>query len=112
MSADEFLQIVLALPEVRQKEHTNWTGFNVAGKGFGYLSEDGETAMLKATLVEQAAMVGENPEAFARSYTSEQYGWVEVRLGAVPRDELEEVITEAWYLTAPQRLTDAYDLPA
>jgi hypothetical protein len=34
---------------------------------------------------------------------------VGVRLRAADRDEIRELVTEAWRLTAPKRLVDAFD---
>ncbi|MFD0885457.1 MmcQ/YjbR family DNA-binding protein [Streptosporangium algeriense] len=105
MSPDEFLRIASSLPEVELVQHSEeWVGLRVRGKGFGYLSEAKRSAQLKATLAEQAAMVGENPEVYGRSWTSGQFGWVEIRLALADPEELTEVVTEAWCLTAPRSL--------
>ncbi|GAA3104244.1 MmcQ/YjbR family DNA-binding protein [Streptosporangium carneum] len=113
MSPDEFLRIASALPEVELAQHSEeWVGLRVRGKGFGYLSEAKRTAQLKATLAEQAAMVGDNPEVYGLSWTSGQFGWVEVRLAKADPEELVEVITDAWCLTAPRRLVADYETRA
>jgi hypothetical protein len=36
-------------------------------------------------------------------------GWVGVRIRSVDRDELLELVIEAWRLTAPKRLVRAFD---
>ena len=36
-------------------------------------------------------------------------GWVGVRIRTVDPDELRELVTEAWRLTAPKRLVQAFD---
>ncbi|MEV7011514.1 MmcQ/YjbR family DNA-binding protein [Streptosporangium sp. NPDC051022] len=110
VSPEEFLRIASALPEVELAQHSEeWVGLRVKGKGFGYLSEAKGTAQLKATLAERAAMVGENPEVYGLSWTSGQFGWVEVQLAKVDPEELVEVVTEAWCLTAPRRLAADYE---
>lgn len=106
VSPDEFLRIASSLPGVELVQHSEeWVGLRVRGKGFGYLSEAKQSAQLKATLAEQAAMVGESPEVYGRSWTNGQFGWVEVRLELADPEELTEVVTEAWCLTAPRSLT-------
>ncbi len=110
VSAEEFLRIASELPEVELAQHSEeWVGLRVRGKGFGYLSEAKQSAQLKATLAEQAAVVGENPEVYGRSWTSGQFGWVEVRLAKVDPQELTELVTEAWCLTAPRGLAADYE---
>ena len=36
-------------------------------------------------------------------------GWVGVRFRTVNRDEMRELVTEAWRMTAPKRLVAAFD---
>ncbi|GAA5059582.1 hypothetical protein HNP84_005074 [Thermocatellispora tengchongensis] len=109
VTPDEFLRLALALPEAEAYPgYSEYTGLRVRGKGFGYLKEDSGTALLKATLEEQAAMTAESPEVFTPSYTSGRFGWVEVRLAMVDPDELRELITESWLLSAPARLAKAF----
>jgi hypothetical protein len=108
-AADEFLRIALALPEVEERVSGSYFSLRVRGKGFGYLSEDSRTLLLKATREEQAALVAEDPEAYAASHSSGRFGWIEVRLAKADRDELAELITEAWRLSAPRSLIVAHE---
>ncbi|MEW2352622.1 MmcQ/YjbR family DNA-binding protein [Spirillospora sp. NPDC029432] len=110
MGVEEFLEVVRGLPEVEQREgwSEEMSGFRVRGKGFCYLDEAEATIMLKATREEQAALVAENPEVFAVSWTSGRFGWVTVRLDAVDPGELAELVTDAWRLSAPKRLAAAH----
>jgi hypothetical protein len=105
MSVEAFLKIVLGLPEVTQRDtHPTLTGFRVRDKGFCYLDEAEETIMLKATREEQAALVAEDPEVFSPSWAGGRFAWVEIRLARVDPEELAELVTEAWRLSAPKRL--------
>ncbi len=106
---EEFLRIVRALPEAELGAPGNHVGVKVRGKGFAYLQEDTGVALVKATIEEREALVGQEPEVFARSYTAGRFGWVEVRLDRVRPDELAELVTEAWCLTAPRRLVEEYE---
>ncbi len=104
MSVEEFLRIVMRLPEVSQYESAGYSGFKVAGKGFGYLWEETETVGLKALVEEQLALVAERPEVFEVQFTAGRFGWVVVRLAGIEADELAEMVLEAWSLSAPKRL--------
>ncbi|MFI0353501.1 MmcQ/YjbR family DNA-binding protein [Actinomadura sp. 9N407] len=109
MGVEEFLEIVHGLPEVvRNDGHPTLSGFRVRDKGFCYLDEAEATIMLKATREEQAALVAEDPDIFAVSWTSGRFGWVTIRLTMVDRDELAELVTEGWRLSAPKRLAASY----
>ncbi|GGP98957.1 hypothetical protein BKA00_005747 [Actinomadura coerulea] len=111
MRPEEFLRTVLALPEVTEREaFSDLTGFRVRGKGFCYLNESEGFVLLKATREEQAALIAEDPGTFAPSWASGRFAWVEIKLATVEPEELRELVTEAWRLSAPKRLAAA--LPA
>ena len=105
MTGDEALEIALELRGVSQQPSGDYTAVRVSGKGFGYLLPDGTRLMIKSTLDEQAAWVAEDPGTYSATHTSGRYGWIMVRLAGTSRDELAELITEGWRLTAPARLT-------
>jgi hypothetical protein len=92
------------LEEVSIGEFGRYTKFEVAGRTFGYLWEPTSTVGLKQTFAEQAALVSERPEVFEVQFNAGGFGWVVVHLGGVDRDELAELIFEAWRLSAPTRL--------
>ncbi|TYB49346.1 MmcQ/YjbR family DNA-binding protein [Actinomadura chibensis] len=107
MSVEEFLELVLGLPEVTERESfAEMTGFRVRDKGFCYLSEAKQSIMVKATREEQAALVADDPETFSPSWTSGRFAWVEVKLPNVDPDHLAELVVEGWRLSAPKRLAN------
>ncbi|MEU9887623.1 MmcQ/YjbR family DNA-binding protein [Sphaerisporangium sp. NPDC051017] len=109
VSVDEFLGMLDELPEVKQSDGGEWVALKVRGKGFGYLWEKTETVGLKATIEEQIALVAERPEVFEVQFTAGRFGWVVVRLAKIEPDELFELVTEAWCLTAPKQLVEAHE---
>ncbi|MGC5011830.1 MmcQ/YjbR family DNA-binding protein [Streptosporangium sp. DT93] len=109
VSVGEFLEMLNTLPEVVQSDGGEWVSLKVHDKGFGYLWEKTETVGLKATIQEQVALVAERPEVFEVQFTAGQFGWVVVHLKRIDADELLELVTEAWCLTAPKRLVDAHE---
>jgi len=112
MRAEQFLDLVLDLPEVTEREaFSNLTGFRVRGKGFCYLNEDEHVAILKATREEQAALIAEDPATYSPSWASGRFAWVEVKLATADPEEVAELVTEAWRLSAPKRLADTLSGP-
>lgn len=109
VSVDEFLDLLEELPEVRMSHGGEWIGLKVRGKGFGYLWEATETVGLKATIEEQIALVSERPEVFEVQFTAGRFGWVVVHLDRIDRDELFELVAEAWCLTAPRPMVAAFE---
>ncbi|MEV0798839.1 MmcQ/YjbR family DNA-binding protein [Kribbella sp. NPDC050281] len=105
MDAQTVLKVMQGLPGT--EEHEGWAGqpaFKVRKKGFAYMSEDESRLMLKALREEQQALVAENPEVYSPSWEGGRFAWLEIDLAAADDDEVQELITEAWRLTAPKFL--------
>lgn len=94
------------LEDVSVNEYDRYTKLEVSGRTFGYLWEPTGTVGLKQTLAEQAALVAERPDVFEVQFTTSGFGWVVVHLDGVERDELAELVLEAWRLSAPARLVE------
>ncbi|GAA4587530.1 hypothetical protein GCM10023194_36760 [Planotetraspora phitsanulokensis] len=109
VTVDEFLKMLNDLPEVKLSDSDSWIALKVRDKGFGYLWERTETVGLKATIEEQIALVAERPEVFEVQFTAGRFGWVVVHLAKIDPEELFELVTEAWCLTAPKQLVEAFE---
>jgi hypothetical protein len=96
------------LPEV--EEATSWgtPALRLRRKLLVRLRDDGETLALRVDPEERLALVHEQPEVFFVTPHYQDYPFVLVRLAAVDPDELEELLTEAWLLSAPKRLAAAH----
>lgn len=94
------------LPDVTRFDNGRYWRIAVSDRTFGYIWEPTATVGLKQTIAEQLALVAERPETFEVQFTSGGYGWVVVKLNRIERDELAELIFEAWRLTAPAPLID------
>jgi hypothetical protein len=88
-------------------ELDHYTKLEVEGRTFGYIWEPTCTIGLRQTIAEQQALVGERPEVFEEQFTAYGYGWVVCHLAGVDRDELAELVYEAWRLSAPAELVEA-----
>ena len=87
-------------------ELQHYTKLEVEGRTFGYLWEPTQTVGLKQTIAEQVALVGERPQVFEKQFTAYGFGWVVVHLEGLERDELAELVFEAWRLSAPAAIRD------
>jgi hypothetical protein len=55
------------------------------------------------------ALVESEPQKFSLpSQSNLRYNWAVVRLAAIDRDELHELVLDAWSMVAPQRVVDDY----
>ena len=103
---DHARDLIGQLEDVGVTEFDRYTRFEVSGRTFGYLWEPTNTVGLKQTVAEQQALVGERPDVFEVQFNAGGFGWVVVHLEQLERDELAELVFEAWRLTAPAELVE------
>jgi hypothetical protein len=108
-TGDDFRALALALPEAEERETWGHPTFRVRDKMFAAMATDGSSASIKATKDAQAALVGSEPSTFSIPAYVGQHGWVGVTLVNVDPEELRELLTEAWLMTAPKRLARELD---
>ena len=77
--------------------------FRVRKRIFVMFSDREREAWVKSTHDEQRALVQMDPETFFVPPYVGPSGWVGVRFRTVDREEMRELVTEAWRLTAPKR---------
>jgi len=110
MDAQTVVKVMAGLPGA--EEHEGWAGqpvFKVRNKSFAYLSEDQTRMHLKALREEQEALVAENPDVYEPSWESGRFAWLLIQLDLADEEELAELITEAYRLTAPKYLVTQLD---
>jgi hypothetical protein len=101
--------MALALPQAVERETWGHPTFRVRDKLFASMSPEGDVGGVKATLSEQAALVGRDPATFSVPAYVGRHGWVSIRLAGIDADELRELTVEAWRSTAPKRLVASFD---
>jgi hypothetical protein len=109
MQARTVRKLALSFPEAEERETWGEATFRVRNKIFMMLGADGKRASVKGTREEQAALVAENPDTFYRPEYVGVHGWVGIVLARVDPDEMRELVTEAWRMTAPKRLVKTFD---
>lgn len=58
---------------------------------------------------ERAALVAAEPEKFAMPSVSDQrFNWVHARMAALGVQEMRELVTEAWVMCVPKKVSAAY----
>jgi hypothetical protein len=70
---------------------------------------DGKRGSVKATHEEQAALLEQDPAAFFYPSYVGVHGWIGTVVAKVERDLMQELVTEAWRMTAPKRLVASFD---
>jgi hypothetical protein len=104
MRASTVRSFALGLPEVEERETWETATFRVRGKIFAMFSEHERHVWIKSTLDEQIALTSMEPETyFVPPYVGSR-GWIGAVLAKADRGEVEDMLTEAWRMTAPKRL--------
>lgn len=108
---DDVVAIACALPEVEQV--TSYHGspaLKVKGKGFARLRAEAEGGLvLMRQIDEKEALLASGDPAFYTTPHYDGYGAILVDLEAVSRQQLTELIEDAWRERAPVRLRKAFD---
>jgi hypothetical protein len=99
----------LSLPEAEERETWENATFRVRNRIFVMFDEKERHLWIKSTHDEQQALIAMDPDAFFfPSYVGSK-GWIGVVVSKADRGEVEDLITEAWRLTARKRLVAAFD---
>jgi hypothetical protein len=92
------------LPEVEESTSYGTPSLKVRGKFLTRLKEDGETIVLRVDFDSRDAMIRVQPDVFYITDHYRDYPTVLVRLKAVNRTQLRELLADAWRLVAPRSL--------
>lgn len=110
VDAAALLDLAATLPETGERDWLDHaTAVTFRGRGIAFVSDDGSTFFVKCTLAERDALVRSAGDVYSEWWTSGRFGWVEVRLDRADAEEVNELLVEAWRLTAPQRLVRELD---
>ncbi len=98
-----------ALPGAEEGRSYGTPAFKVRGKPFVRLHPDGDAIVVRIDPAERAMRLRADPRAFFITDHYAPYPWMLVRLAAVHRDDLADLLAEAWRLRAPGRLIAEHD---
>jgi hypothetical protein len=101
--------IALSLPETEERPSYGTPGFRVKDRLFARIREEGVLLVRCADEAEKEFLLRADPTKFFTIPHYDGHASVLVRLSAVDRDELAELLTEAWRVRAPKRLAESLD---
>ncbi|WAX55729.1 MmcQ/YjbR family DNA-binding protein [Jatrophihabitans cynanchi] len=108
-TADDVRAIALALPRAYEREVSGRAKFRVGSYVFAALSPDESLLGFGFPKHERDALVASEPDKFLPPRTQdERYNWVRLRLEAVDVTELRELLTDAWAMCVPKKVSAAY----
>jgi hypothetical protein len=81
----------------------------VRGKLFARLHQDGDAIVVRMDPEERTMRLQADPRAFYITEHYTRYPWILVRLSAIRKRDLQDLVEDAWRRVAPQRLLAAYE---
>jgi len=108
-TADDVREIALGLPETTEGPSYGRPGFRVRDRLFARLREPDVLVAWCSDLSEKDVLVHSEPEKYFTTPHYDGHASVLVRLPAIDREELEEVLAIAWLVRAPKRLAAAHE---
>lgn len=109
MRAETFRKAALSLPGAAERETWGEATFRVRDKIFAMMGSDGKRASIKASKEEQTALIASDPDTFFYPEYVGVHGWVGVVVRSADTQEIRELLTEAWRMTALKRAVKAFD---
>jgi hypothetical protein len=107
---DDVVALARELPEVEETTWFRTPALKVKGKGFARLRTEAEGGLvLMCQLDEKEALLASGDPAFFTTPHYDGYGAILVDLDRVTREQLTELVVEAWRRRAPVRLRRAFD---
>jgi hypothetical protein len=110
MTAQEFRELALSLPEATESAHMGHPDFRVRGKIFATLGPDDSWGMVKLTSEQQGLFVRTEPNVFHPVNGAwGRRGSTYVRLEPATEPSVRQALAAAWRNTAPKRLAEQLD---
>ena len=112
MTAEDFRNLALSLPEASEEAHMNHPDFRVRGKIFATLWPDEDWGMVKFTPQQQSVLVRSKPDVYQPIKGAwGRRGCTAVYLKKARQWSVREALVAAWRNTAPKRLSQQFDNP-
>lgn len=109
VTADDVRAIALSLPRAYEALVRDQVKFRVGQIVFAALSPDETVLGFGFPREERAALIASEPEKFFWPIQSDmRYQWVRVWLAAIDRQELRELVVNAWRMTVPKKVWQEY----
>jgi hypothetical protein len=110
VSEDDVRRAALALPATAEKPSYGSPGFRVRDRLFARIRPEGDSVVVWcADLAEKEGLLASEPEKFFTTPHYDGYPTVLVRMAAVGRQEMVEILADSWRRRAPARLVAELD---
>ena len=103
---EDVLELSRDLPGVDESTSYGTPSLKVKGKFMARLRDEGSVLVVRRDLDEKPFLLEANPQTLFTTPHYDGYGAVLVRMDAVDRGELKELLIDAWLLVAPKKLVE------
>ncbi len=104
VTVDELWDMVIALPGTERSVSYGTPSFKVGGEFMGRIMEDGKTISLSISKNDREMWVAAAPEVYSVPDHFKEYDYVVIDLENANKDELKELLENAWERRAPRSL--------
>jgi hypothetical protein len=106
---DDIREIAHALPGVVDGTSYGTPALKVGGKLIARLHQSMDCVVLRSDLLDREILMQSAPDVFFITDHYRDYPWILLRLGALDKRVLPELIERAWRLVATRTLVKKYD---
>lgn len=103
----------MSLPRTEEHLIRDYVKFRVGKIVYASVSPDEATLGFGFPKEERAALIASQPDRFLLPRLSDQrFHWISARMAALGKDEMRELVTDAWRMVVPKKVAAAHlDLP-
>ncbi|MFP3900951.1 MAG: MmcQ/YjbR family DNA-binding protein [Acidimicrobiia bacterium] len=106
---EDVRELALSLPRTEEALVRDHVKFRVGRIVYLAFSRDERLMGFAFPKEEREALVESEPDTFLMPRRSDlRYNWVVVRLAAIDRDEMRELVLDAWRMVVPKRVAAAH----
>jgi hypothetical protein len=109
ISVADVRAVAMSLPRTEEHLIRDYIKFRVGRIVYASISPDETTIGFGFPKEERAAMIASQPDKFLMPRLSDQrYQWINARMAALGREEMAELIVDAWRMCVPKKVAAAH----
>ncbi len=109
ITAADVREVALSLPRTEEHLIRDYIKFRVGRIVYASVSPDELKLGFGFPKEEREAMIASRPDVFLLPRLSDQrYQWINAHMAALGKDELRELITDAWRMVVPKKVAAAH----
>jgi hypothetical protein len=109
ITAADVREVAMSLPRTSEHLIRDYVKFRVGKIVYASISPDETMIGFGFPKEERAAMIASRPDVFVLPRLSDQrFQWINARMAALGKEELAELIVDAWRMVVPKKVAAAH----